>query len=49
MDPEIKKYLKYSTNIEAFIKDVLGLQCKQFHREWLRLFEDNRYVIGNRL
>lgn len=44
MDADIKKFLKYSTNIEAFIKDILNLECKPFHREWLRLFEDNRYV-----
>jgi len=44
MDADIKRFLKYSTNIEAFIKDILNLECKPFHREWLRLFEDNRYV-----
>lgn len=40
----IKQYLIYSTNIERFIKEILGLECKNFHREWLRLFEDNNFV-----
>ena len=41
---EAKKILRYSTNIVAFIKEILNLECKPFHKEWLRLFEDNSHV-----
>jgi len=31
--------LKYSTNPILFIQDILGLECKPFHQEWIELFE----------
>jgi len=39
-----KKMLLYSTNCEEFIKDILGLDVKWFHREWLELFEKHTHI-----
>jgi len=36
--------LKYTTNCRAFMEDVLGLTVKDFHNEWIELFENNRFV-----
>jgi len=36
--------LKYSLDPIAFTTDVLGLECKNFHREWLELFEKHQFV-----
>jgi len=36
--------LKYSTNPILFIQDILGLECKPFHQEWIELFEKNRFI-----
>jgi len=41
---ESLKVLKYSLDPIAFIKEILGLQCKDFHKEWIELFENNKYV-----
>jgi len=36
--------IKYTLDPIAFIVDVLGLVCKNFHKEWINLFEKNKYV-----
>jgi len=36
--------LKYSLDPIKFIKEVMNLECKSFHKEWIELFENNRYV-----
>jgi len=36
--------LKYSLDCSLFIKEVLGLKCEKFHREWIELFENNKYA-----
>jgi len=41
---QYKKYLKYSTNVELFLTQILHLECQSFHREWLRLFENNNFI-----
>jgi len=37
--------LKYSNDPVLFTKDLLGLQCKSFHKEWLEAFEKNRFTV----
>ena len=37
------KYLKYSTDPIAFITDILELECKEFHREWIDLIDKNQF------
>ena len=37
-------FLTYLTDPEKFITDVLGLTCKDFHKEWIDLFENNQYI-----
>lgn len=44
MDPKVVSFLKYSTSVESFIKEILDLQCKPFHKEWLELFEKDNFV-----
>lgn len=39
------KILKYSNDPVLFTTDILGLQCAWFHREWLKAFEDNKFVV----
>lgn len=39
-----KQLLKYSNDCSNFITDILKLEIKPFHREWLELFENNNYV-----
>ena len=36
--------LKYSLNPVPFIIDIMGLECKEFHKEWITLFEENNFV-----
>jgi len=36
--------LIYSTNFEKFMVDILELDVKWFHREWIKLFENNSHV-----
>lgn len=38
------KILKYSNDPVAFMTDLLGLDCEPFHQEWLKAFEENRFV-----
>ena len=38
------KYLKYSADPVAFMEDILDLTCKDFHKEWISLFENNDNV-----
>jgi len=44
MTSDIKKLLKYSTDPILFTTDILGLQCVNFHQEWLDLFENNSHI-----
>ena len=47
LSEELRKYnniLRYTVDIEAFIKEVLGLQVEWFHKEWLELIEENDFV-----
>ena len=37
-------YLKYSVDPIAFMEDILDLTCKDFHKEWVELFEHNENV-----
>ena len=37
-------YLKYSVDPIAFMEDILDLTCKDFHKEWVELFEQNENV-----
>jgi len=36
--------LKYALKPVPFITEILGLECKSFHKEWLDLFENNNYI-----
>lgn len=45
LDKKQLKILRYSTDVEAFIKEVLGLEVKWFHREWIDLFQNERFII----
>ena len=36
--------LKYSLDCSLFIMEVLGLKCEKFHKEWIELFDNNKYV-----
>jgi len=38
------KILEYTTNCKSFMEEVLNLTVKDFHEEWLDLFEDNEFV-----
>ena len=44
LSDEDKKILKYSNDPIAFIKDILGMEVKWFHKEWIELFENNNFV-----
>ena len=39
-----KEILIYSTDCEKFMKEVLRLDVKWFHREWLKLFETHTHI-----
>jgi len=43
MDKDIE-ILKYALKPEPFIVDILGLQCKDFHKEWLDMIESSDFV-----
>jgi len=38
------QYLKFSTDPVAFITDILDLECKSFHKEWIDLIDRNNFV-----
>lgn len=44
MKDDYLKILEYTTNCKKFIEDILGLEVKPFHEEWIEMFEDNRFV-----
>jgi predicted phage terminase large subunit-like protein len=44
MDESFKKLLNYSNNFELFAKEILDLQVKPYHKEWINLFENNNFV-----
>jgi phage terminase large subunit-like protein len=37
--------LKYSNDPVLFTTDLIGLECADFHQEWLKAFQENRYVV----
>jgi len=37
------EYLRYSSDPVAFIKDVLELECKSFHKEWIDLIDKHQF------
>lgn len=37
--------LKYSNDPMLFTTDLIGLECKWFHQEWLEAFEKNRFTV----
>jgi len=39
-----KDILIYSSDCEKFMKEILGLEVKWFHREWIKLFENNNHI-----
>ena len=38
------QFLKYASDPALFIKDIIGLKVTDFHKEWLDLFENNRFI-----
>jgi len=42
---EALKLLYYANDPVAFCRDILGLEVKWFHEEWLRFFEKNRFCV----
>lgn len=36
--------LRYSLDPIVFIREILGLKCEWFHKEWVELFENYKYV-----
>lgn len=45
MTSNLRETLKYSLSLPLFFKEVLGLEMKDFHREWLEHLANNRYAI----
>lgn len=43
MKEENLDVLKYSVSCKSFMEDILGLTVKDFHNEWIELFENNIY------
>lgn len=39
------RLLRYSNDPVSFTTDILGLECKNFHQEWLEAFENNRFTV----
>ena len=37
--------LKYSNDPVLFMTDILGLDCEDFHQEWLKAFENNKFMV----
>ncbi len=44
-DDTQRSILKYINDPVLFTTDLLGLQCADFHQEWLKAFEENRFVV----
>ena len=36
--------LKYTIDSKAFIEDILNLEVKDFHNEWINSFESHNFV-----
>ena len=36
---------RYSNDPVAFTTDLIGLECKPFHQEWLDAFESNKFTV----
>jgi len=45
LDKHSIELLKYSNDPVLFTTDILGLECKWFHQEWIRAFENNRFSV----
>jgi predicted phage terminase large subunit-like protein len=44
MNPDNFDILKYSLKPVPFITEVLNLDCRDFHDEWIELFENNNFI-----
>lgn len=40
-----KELLLYANDPVRFMEDILGLELKWFHKEWIELFEKNKFVV----
>ena len=43
LDSRAKQIIRYGLDPIAFIREVLDLEVKQFHKEWIENFEKNRF------
>jgi predicted phage terminase large subunit-like protein len=43
-ESELVNILVYSSNPSKFIHDIIGLEVKPFHKEWIDLYESNKRV-----
>jgi len=39
------RLLYYANDPIAFMEDILGLEIKDFHKEWIELFEKHKFVV----
>ena len=42
---DLLKVFSYAASSAKFIKEVLGLEVKPFHKEWLDLLQDNNRIV----
>ncbi len=42
---QYKELLLYANDPVRFMEDILGLELKWFHKEWIELFEKNKFVV----
>lgn len=45
MDEELLNIFKYASSPAMFIKDIVGLEVKPFHKEWLDLLQSNDRIV----
>jgi len=41
----VKQLLRYTNDPVSFTRDIIGLECKDFHREWLEAFDTHKFIV----
>jgi predicted phage terminase large subunit-like protein len=44
LDSKQLKLIRYINDPVSFMTELLGLSCEPFHQEWLKAFEENKFV-----